>query len=159
MGSASSKAARKLGTEVSATTKTSIQNSSSIPQKHAKAAKETASRFVKDQSILDDARDPQLLRNLDALGPVQAKDVRIPTSTSGTMLHVMQARSQTEPTEETPLAVQRLSASEILRLLTEYQARPSSQALDQLAVEYDVDRELLGKVVRYVHAPEEQPTP
>ena len=75
------------------------------------------------------------------------------------MLHVIQARAMTEPTDERPPAVQGLSASEVLQLLVEYKSTPSSETLDRLAVEYDVDRALIGKLVQFVHAPEEQPLP
>lgn len=75
------------------------------------------------------------------------------------MLHVIQARAMTEPTDEKPAAVQGLSAGEVLRLLADYQAAPSSETLDRLAIEYDVDRPLIGKLVQFVQAPEEQPMP
>ncbi|WFD20578.1 hypothetical protein MCAP1_002825 [Malassezia caprae] len=65
----------------------------------------------------------------------------------------------TEPSDEKPPAVQGLSASEVLHLLEDYKAAPSSATLDRLAVEYDVDRTLIGKLVQFVRAPEEQPLP
>lgn len=75
------------------------------------------------------------------------------------MLHVIRARAMADPADETAPTIQGLSASEILHLLTDYKASPSSETLDRLAVEYDVDRTLIGKLVRFVHAPEEQPLP
>ena len=45
----------------------------------------------------------------------------------------------------------------MVRLLEEYRANTHPSTLDRLAVEYDVDRAALGRLVQYVSVPDEQP--
>jgi hypothetical protein len=72
------------------------------------------------------------------------------------MLGIIEARARSEPEDE----FQRgpgLTASEMVRLLEEYRANTHPSTLDRLAVEYDVDRAALGRLVQYVSVPDEQP--
>lgn len=109
-------------------------------------------------AILDDARDPQFLRNLDAIGPLQVKTRTVPVQGSSTMLNIMQVRAQQEPDDTDKRTVTPgLSASEAVRLLCEYQDHPTEATLERLAVEYDVDKATLSRVVKHVRASEEQP--
>ena len=49
--------------------------------------------------------------------------------------------------------------SELVRLLEEYRGAPSNATLDQLAIDYDIDRAVLQRLVRFVSVPDEQPLP
>lgn len=75
---------------------------------------------------------------------------------SDTMIGILQARAQHEG-EDPDVPAPGLTAPELVRLLDEYRDAPSSHTLDRLAVEYDVDRAALGRLVQFVGVPEEQP--
>lgn len=78
---------------------------------------------------------------------------------SDSMLGIMRARAQHEVETEEPQSTYApgLTAPELVRLLEEYEASPSDAHLDRLAVEYDVDRASLGRLVKFVRAPDDQP--
>lgn len=115
-------------------------------------------------AIVQDARDPQFLQNLQALGTVDVKGlkdrpgkVRVVLTQSDAMIGILKARAEHEGEQENSARPASLSAPELVRLLEEYKQVPTDATLDRLAIEYDVDRTPLGRLVRFVHAPDEQP--
>lgn len=118
--------------------------------------KRTNVRRLANPAIVHDARDPQFLQNLHNLGPVQMQTTRERTDKTTSMLDIMNARAHSEP-EAAHDHVQGLSASELVRLLEEYQTSPTPAQLDKLAVAYDVPRDRLTSLVAYVQAPAGQP--
>lgn len=74
------------------------------------------------------------------------------------MLGILQARAQNEG-EDAAAPAAGLSAPELVRLLEEYRGAPSNATLDQLAIDYDIDRAVLQRLVRFVSVPDEQPLP
>ncbi|KOS13499.1 hypothetical protein Malapachy_0031 [Malassezia pachydermatis] len=160
MGQAKSKPARQAGAAASSAASARAPAASTPLPKASRAAPPPGqgSSFEKSQAILDDARDPQFLRNLDAIGPLQVKTRTVPVQGSSTMLNIMQVRAQQEPDDTDKRTVTPgLSASEAVRLLCEYQDHPTEATLERLAVEYDVDKATLSRVVKHVRASEEQP--
>ncbi|KAI3624985.1 hypothetical protein CBS9595_000346 [Malassezia furfur] len=128
MGSASSKPARKLGATAASKPAAPGVGARAMPQApgaHASAphGAEThdTSRFTKDQSILQDARDPQFLQNLHALGAVEVRGLQERPGKSDAMLGILQARAQHEG-EDAAQPAAGLSAPELVRLLEEYRA-------------------------------------
>ena len=119
-----------------------------------------------DPAILQDARDPQFLQNLHALGAVEVRGLqerpgkvrRGLLTQSDAMLGILQARAQHEG-EDAAQPAAGLSAPELVRLLEEYRGAPKDATLDQLAIDYDIDRAVLARLVRFVSVPDEQPLP
>ncbi|WFD43595.1 hypothetical protein MPSI1_002258 [Malassezia psittaci] len=74
------------------------------------------------------------------------------------MMNILRARAQHEGQELAPGAPG-LSASDLVRLLEEYRMSKTEKTLDQLAVGYDIDRDQLARLVRFVDVPDEQPMP
>ncbi|WFD33173.1 hypothetical protein MSPP1_004231 [Malassezia sp. CBS 17886] len=162
MGSRSSKPLRNAGAaaaERAAPQRAAAQGTSG-PAPRAQPGAET-SHFSKDQTIVRDAMDPQLVRNLESLGPAHVASMG-GARQRGTdpMLTIMRAREQNDPNEarEAPSAVgEGLTVSELLCLLDDYKHTPTAERLEQLAVAYDVDVAVLQRLVKWVSVPQEQP--
>jgi len=111
----------------------------------------------KDEAIERDARDPQLLANLNRLGPVRVDHHMQTVRTQASFTELFQSRARAED-QATSMRIPRnhLLVSSLVALLEERQKQvPGSgdAALRQLAEKYAMDVERLESLARSVNVP------
>ncbi|KDN41321.1 hypothetical protein K437DRAFT_275472 [Tilletiaria anomala UBC 951] len=137
----------------------------------ARAAVQGQASEQKNQDILEDGRDPQLMRNLASLGPVHVPRNRLNFRRSDQMLGILAARQRESafeyPFPSSPAAAQhavapssspltssdRMSTSTLALLLDARKDCRSRAEVERLAVEFDVNIELLDKLARRFNTP------
>lgn len=123
----------------------------------------------KSHSIKQDSQDPQLMANLQKLGPVRVPRGKISFRSSNEMLNILAAREKNQNEEaqdassvqgQTANAVaagrsqtNRLSIHGILQLLDERKRCQTQRQVDELSVGFDIDRKVLDDLARLVNSP------
>ncbi|KAK1232982.1 hypothetical protein PQX77_003896 [Marasmius sp. AFHP31] len=156
MGSASSKAARKLPkrSEVPSWTasRPAVPPHSNVGTRNGRPlASET-----KDEAITQDSRDPHFLANLNRLGPVNVNQppqlMRTASVEKSRQLLESRLRADQEASSSIP-ARNRVSAPTLSTLLDRRKSARSQDEVDALVQKYGIDPAKFGAVSRYVNSP------
>ncbi|PWN89296.1 hypothetical protein FA10DRAFT_253404 [Acaromyces ingoldii] len=108
----------------------------------------------KSHSIKQDSQDPQLMANLQKLGPVQVPRGKINFRSSNEMLNILAAREKNQNEEaQDASSTNRLSIHSILQLLDERKRCQTQRQVDELSVGFDIDRKVLDDLARLVNSP------
>ncbi|KZT54575.1 hypothetical protein CALCODRAFT_456463 [Calocera cornea HHB12733] len=156
MGASSSKAARQA-TQAAAKPRPSWAGATAESiEAAARARPSTVGRAsaTKDEFIKQDSQDPQLLAQLNRLGPVSVTPQNMPfqTAQSVRMARIYQSRQANEELQETDQR-NRTSASSLADMLNERKEARTQADLVNIAKDYSVDVEVLNTLARYVNAP------
>ncbi|EGO18621.1 hypothetical protein SERLADRAFT_375029 [Serpula lacrymans var. lacrymans S7.9] len=147
MGSATSKAARKLPREKPSWAGARASDVGT------NAARPVASE-VKNEAIDKDSRDPHFMSNLQRLGPVPVDHHMQTIRTADHFKHMYQTRAQSEAEASSSNSVQnRMLGSTLSDLLDARTAASSQKELDALADKYNIDMEKFTELSRYVNSP------
>jgi hypothetical protein len=121
-----------------------------------------------ETDVRNDGRDPQLLANLHKLGQVKVPRGKVTFQQSNPMLNILAARQKNTLQEEAAntsaqLSTQgssnvgaiknRLNAQSIIALLDERKECKNRRQVEELAVAYDVDINVLDTLARWVNSP------
>ncbi|KAL0579966.1 Phosphatidylinositol (PI) 3-kinase [Marasmius crinis-equi] len=158
MGSASSKAARKLPKRTEVPTWNAARPApppQGRPNVEAKDGRPLASE-MKDEAIAQDAQDPHFLANLSRLGPVNVNQpgqlARTPKVEKSRQLFESRIRADQEASSPIPTR-NRVSASVLSTLLDQRKSARTQEEVDSLAKRYGIDPAKFGVVSKYVNSP------
>ncbi|UZJ54654.1 hypothetical protein CBS101457_003974 [Exobasidium rhododendri] len=133
-------------------------------------AQQSPQRFSesKTQDVRNDGQDPQLLARLQEIGQVKVPRNKVTFQQSNPMLNILAARHKnTMKEEEANTSAQlssqglsnagaiknRLNAQSIIALLDERKECKSRRQVEELAVAYDVDINIVDQLARWVNSP------
>jgi uncharacterized protein len=115
-----------------------------------------------------DGRDPHLLANLQKIGQVKVPKGKVLFQQSNPMLNILAAREKNSSMEEeanssAQLSSQgvsnagaiknRLNAQSIIALLDERKECKSRREVEELAIAYDMDIDILDRLARWINSP------
>ncbi|KAK7043637.1 hypothetical protein VNI00_008248 [Paramarasmius palmivorus] len=155
MGSASSKAARKLPkrTEIPSWTSGTTQapNVNSV-KPETRSTRPLASE-EKDEAIMNDAADPHFLSNLNRLGPVSINQPLQPVRSAAAVKsrQLLESRMRSDRQEIAP-AQNEISASTLSFLLNQRKSSKPEE-LESLVNKYGISLSKLESIARYVNSP------
>ncbi|KAF8061530.1 hypothetical protein FPV67DRAFT_283858 [Lyophyllum atratum] len=149
MGSAASKASRKLPKRTETPSWAGVRTPHVSEKPNDRRASET-----RTQDIEKDAQDPDFLANLTRLGPVRV-DHHMQTIRPATEVgQLFKSRTESELEAASPVPIRnRLHAATLSELLDKRKSAKSAQDVERLAEQYNIDVAKLEKLARFVNTP------
>ncbi|TFY78019.1 hypothetical protein EWM64_g5994 [Hericium alpestre] len=154
MGSAASKAARKLPKSVTSKAAPPWAGARAPAEGPHDAAQRPLAAETKDEGILQDAQDPQFLANLNRLGPVRVDHHMQSVKLQENVQQQFKTRADSEVQASSSHAPRnRLLAASLSELLEQRKYLATRDELAKLADQHGIDPDKLENVARFVNTP------